>query len=565
MQQDFIQGLPRRMGAALAGALSRGAFNEGTKRKIIAVIENVQNEHDKLPVTAMDDEIMCSADMLTRIVYGYADKYKDGGLIVDGITLLCRRMGVSVPLGKDDAEKIKRACDRGWWFRALRKEHGRRFEHTAIQTGFVSYRAGIYISHESAIRQIKQNEANAKLLARTTLVNELGQEFPLDELAALGVANKAIRRGELMTRIRGFEEVAKDLGHSGMFWTITAPSKFHAVLAKSGHMNPTYEGATPREAQAYLCSVWARIRAAFKRAGIQPYGFRIAEPHHDGCPHWHMLLFVAQEHVQQMNAIIHEYALKEDGNEKGAQENRVKLVEIEAGKGTAAGYIIKYVCKNVDGNGVGDHKTLDGWTVTNDLLGNQEITPSQRVTLWSQWWGIRQFQQIGGVPVGIWREFRRIKAEAVLNAPSEIKAAWVAVQKTGEQLADWAAFCRALGGVTVGRRALVQLSRKEVEIVGRYATYIQDKPCGVYSVVNKNAVYESVRYQWTRVESAGGGAVDLPWTGVNNCTQSTKDDEPYDGENTKLIPDANDIETYLQHRKNSKAHYLAYLQQKWEH
>jgi hypothetical protein len=44
----------------------------------------------------------------------------------------------------------------------------------------------------------------------------------------------------------------------------------------------------------------------------------------------------------------------------------------------------------------------------------------------------------------------------------------------------------------------------------------------VYSVTNPHAVFESVRYRWTKVEK--GGAVDCsPWTRVNNCTQ---DDEP---------------------------------------
>ena len=380
--------------------------------------------------------------------------------------------------------------------------------------------AGAYISHESAARQAKRNAAVQKLLEKITLENELGQSYTMAEIADLGTANKTIRRHELMTRIRGFEEIASDLGHVGMFWTITCPSKFHSV----GGTNANYNGATPREAQAYLVRVWAAIRAKLDRDGIRTYGFRIAEPHTDGCPHWHMLLFVAPENQERMEKVIKAYALAEDGAELGAAKNRVKLVRIEAGKGTAAGYIVKYVCKNIDGEGVGDHKDRDGGVLVPDLFGDQEFTPSQKVTYWAQWHRIRQFQQIGGAPVGVWRELRRVKAEAIANAPDELRAAWEAVQKIESEdaaiakRADWAAYCRAQGGVFVGRGARVKIATKPVEVVGRYATKQEEKPCGVYLVTQAHAVYESVHYRWT-VKDGSGVAVAVPWTCVNNCTQ----------------------------------------------
>ena len=523
-----IHGLPWRWGAAVAAVFHRDDYSQDKHARKFDLIHEVQNELQLVPIGTPDAEIDAAiyqaGESAARECYRYCERYQLSSLIVDGIFLLCLRMGVPRPTGATEKEIIARAVDRGWWVRKLRTEHKRRFEHASIQLGMTWVKTDPYISRESAARQARYNAQNQKLLESITATNGI-DEYTLAQLAALGPANKAIRRGELMLRIRGCEEIANEMRHVAVFWTITCPSKFHSV----GGTNKNYNGATPRDAQAYLCKVWQRIRAAFKREGMQPYGFRIAEPHSDGCPHWHMLLFIEPEHEARMTAIINKHALAEDGEEKGAKENRVKLVRIEAGKGTAAGYIVKYVSKNIDGHGVGDHKAFeDGRTyvIATDMFGDAELTASERVTYWSQVWGIRQFQQIGGAPVGVWREMRRVKAETVAgpNTPADIRAAWDACQKIESddpmiaKRASFAGYIRAQGGPNVGRRATIRIATRPVTITGRYAVYEAEKPVGVYSVTQKKAVFESVRYTWT-IKEGGGVAVAVPWTCVNNCTQ----------------------------------------------
>lgn len=325
--------------------------------------------------------------------------------------------------GVSDAGAIARMCCPLWWRRKLRQHQARALEGKAIELGYVHRRGEIYASNATVERRAQQRARNAAGLEATEAINrDTGEIFNLAQLAAASVANPRIRRGELMTRIAGFEAIAKGMEHAAEFVTLTAPSKYHAKRTDEGGRvedNPRYSGATPREAQGYLARLWANIRAKLHRMGIAPYGFRIAEPHHDATPHWHMLLFVApwlspgRSAVSRLRAVIRRYALREDGREPGARAARVTFKAIDWARGSAAGYVAKYVSKNIDGG---------GYQVQGDIEGGPgDVFPGHRVEAWASTWGIRQFQQVGGPPVGVWRELRRLERGA--EYPPVIEAA----------------------------------------------------------------------------------------------------------------------------------------------
>lgn len=580
-------GIPTRMAKAMYGVFMRDG-QEKHQRKV-DLLDNLLCDDERIPLATDtgaptgEPAIWHAADAAARECYTALHTLTTENAIVEAIGAVCKRRGIAAPKGETLKEFLARATDKAWWRRHLRNEWKRRFESTSIHLGLTHVRTDPYVSREIAIMQAAQNAANQKLLENRTATNEHGKSYTVADLAALGMGNKAIRRGELMTRINGFEIVAQTLGHVAMFGTITCPGEFHSV----GGTNEKYNGASARDGQAHLVAVGARYRSALARAGIKVYGFRIAEPHTDGCPHWHTLFFMddklpgvaGRSAYARASALMRRYALgqgerrapkraevvrrlraqgrlldgkmthKEAGAladielhawrvaerarqnaAPGAKKNRCKIVRIDPMKGSAAGYIIKYVAKNIDGEGVGTHQVKEGGEthyIAPDLFENKEITPSQRVTYWSQVWGIRQFQQIGGAPVGVWRELRRVLAAAVQEAPAVIKAAHMAAQSIKSKdpavakQASYADYTMAQGGPTVGRRAAIKIASREVTINGRYVTYEAQKPVGVYAVAQPEAVYEGVHYRWT-ITGAGdraGVAFDLPRTGVNNCTR----------------------------------------------
>lgn len=487
---------------------------------------------------------------------------------------------------------LRRLCCERWWRAVLRKIHTRGVEATARVIGLVHKRAGCYVSNDTLQRRLGQRLRNDRALESVRAVNEHGQDFTLAELAARGPANRQIRRQELMVRIAGFELIAKQCGHEAYFVTVTCPSRMHAWRTKAGRSwdvveNKRHDGTQPDAAQAYLCQQWRRFNAAAARAGLQLYGFRIAEPNHDGTPHWHALLFfprVAKAggvHVAPVSGagglpdggvsrrlaggrerpayrvavrLLRRYFLWNDSAaERGARQHRVKVERIDWTRGSAAGYIAKYVSKNID-----------GYKVEKDLYGNDTMTSSQRVDAWASAWRIRQFQQIGGAPVGVWRELRRLHPEQEAAAPAIALALDAVNVAAGDKDANteavqrytaangWAAYLELQGGHRVPRRLLrLQVMRESSGEIGRYGDVMAPRAVGVVTLDVRRQVVpafgivpsftatrtvrveaESERATWLVVP---GGFVEQarerlrgalaqgealrPWSPVNNCTR----------------------------------------------
>ncbi|MCG7910156.1 MAG: replication endonuclease [Candidatus Thiodiazotropha taylori] len=323
---------------------------------------------------------------------------------------------------------IRRMCDDRWWRRRLKWAETRAIESAAIEIGLVHKKCEIYVSTENLLRRREQQQRNRNLMETLQVVNELGEAFNLQEVIDGSLSNPVLRRNELMARLAGYELYGKQHGYEALFLTLTCPSRFHARYGKSGDLNPQYDGSRPSDGQIYLNGVWSRARAAMARQGVDLFGIRIAEPHHDGTPHWHILAFVQSDQADALISIMTRYALQDSPDEPGAQLRRFKVDKIDPAKGTAIGYVAKYISKNVDGFGI-----------ESDESGLEAPKAAERVKAWSSAWGIRQFQLFGGPPVSVWRELRRLRDEV---ANPDIEAA----RKAADH-ADWEVFIEVMGGM----------------------------------------------------------------------------------------------------------------------
>ncbi|EEF23099.1 conserved hypothetical protein, partial [Ricinus communis] len=323
------------------------------------VVDKFLKEHapDNLPVRpdASDYEIVLKARKIANDV-----QLRVLGLETADSVIVCAQTcaayGVTMPRFAHAADNVARVKCELWWRRQLRRKHIRALEHSNIRLHYVHYKQDPYASKDAVKRRIAQNARNAATLESVVMENEDGQRFTLAQLAAKGIANKALRRGELMTRLRGCEDLADAAKFEGVMFTLTCPSRFHAVRQvgpKSAMRfipNKKYAGASPRDAQLYLRNVWKLIRAKLARLGVHYFGIRVAEPHHDATPHWHGLVF--SNDVQAFCRVMREYGLQDSPGEKGAAERRMKFEIIDRARGSAVGYVAKYIAKNIDGHAV---------------------------------------------------------------------------------------------------------------------------------------------------------------------------------------------------------------------
>lgn len=418
---------------------------------------------------------------------------------------------------------IMRMQTEKWWKGRLRRVAASWREHLQIALANVSKKHTPYASSMTVSEWREQKRRTREFLKGMELEDEEGNRISLIEKYDGSVANPAIRRCELMTRIRGFENICNEMGFIGEFYTLTAPARYHATI-KTGHRNRKWNGASPADTQRYLCSVWQKIRAKLHREEIRIFGIRVAEPHHDATPHWHMLMFMRPEQAERVREIMRDYAWQEDSSElttDKARKARFHAEAIDPEKGSATGYVAKYISKNIDGY------ALDG--ETDDESGKDLKETASAVSAWAARWHIRQFQFVGGAPVTVYRELRRMAdSETAHGLSVEFAAAHDAADA-----GDWAGYVNAQGGPFVRRDDLAvrtwyqasedvnEYGEETVRIKGVYATEVgDDTPILTrlmqWKIVPKRAVDLAFEFKDASASSRSS---------VNNCTGSLRSED----------------------------------------
>lgn len=521
----------------------------GATPKHFADLQGLSERYNRLPEYTDEDIELLSQDVAIFIRTEISDTDTDAAALDDyayGRQLYAAALRIAEHLNMppSGAEKFRRyrlkdedmvagilqMQDDRYWYRRLKRLAYRWREHLQIAFGDVGRTASTYCSKKQITEWETQRRRTREIMKNLEFVDEdSGDRISMADVFDSSVSNPALRRVELMTRIGGFKRIASAAGFECRFYTMTAPSKYHARL-HYGPRNQKWNYSNPNDTQHYLTTLWQQIRADLARDEIQVFGLRVAEPHHDGTPHWHMLLFVRPEQADDLTDTLRTYAIREDRDElntKAGIKPRFDVLDIDKEKGDAVAYIAKYISKNIDGYAMeGD---------VDDESGKPCQLTAKHATAWASLWGIRQFQFLGGAPVSVWRELRRMRDQ---DLAARFGTTFAELHQAADD-GDWETYVMLQGGPLVSRRDLaLRPYYEQQKQAGRYGTlnqvmkgiYLQHAP-GCDPIITHIKNWKLVKKQPTpdtAAELPGCSSFDLTvapataGTRVNNCTLSKK-------------------------------------------
>ncbi|EHF6858657.1 replication endonuclease [Salmonella enterica subsp. enterica serovar Panama] len=430
-----------------------------------------------------------------------------------------------------------------FWSRHFRTFTRRWREHLYIAVGDVRRQRSVACSPQWVQHWLSSRKYGREVMAETDIEDEeTGEVMSLLDVVSGSVSDAEKRRAEMMTRVKGMEDLsgmgraASEQNYTGLYFTWTAPSQYHAWLA-TGRRNRKWNGASPRETQQYFTRLFKNFSTALSRKGIHPFGIRISESCHDGTPHWHGLLFVREDQEAAFRDLFGEYANTENltlaGNHRSRAVSQLMIRRMEEKKGGAVTYITKNIGKNIEGCAPGG---------TDPETGRPYTEVARNTTAWASLWGIKQFQFIGGPPVSVWRELRRLsdqkKADSVAPVFGDLHRA--------ADGGDWAEYTRLQGGLLTTRKNLTMRAwykpGEEPDECGQYTAIIK----GVYLQGSNKAPVATRTRKWkvrTLRQNTKAGSLRInrkpaltPWTCVNNCIMGRKQPEDHPPDPYLKIP-----------------------------
>ncbi|HHS9960687.1 TPA: replication endonuclease [Klebsiella quasipneumoniae subsp. similipneumoniae] len=408
-----------------------------------------------------------------------------------------------------------------WWYRKLWQMRCEWREEQLRAVCLVNKKASPYVSYEVVIHKREQRRKSVEFFQSHELVNADGDTLDMEDVVNASSSNPAHRRNEMMACVKGLELIAEMRGDCAVFYTITCPSRFHATL-NNGRPNPKWTSETVRQSSDYLVDTFAAFRKAMHKAGLRWYGVRVAEPHHDGTVHWHLLCFMRKKDRRTLTTLLRKFAIREDRVELGNNTGpRFKSELINPRKGTPTSYIAKYISKNIDGRGLAKEISKE--------TGKSLRDTAEHVSAWASLHRVQQFRFFGIPGRQAYRELRLLAGQAARQQ---------ADKKAGAQVLDnprldavlaaadagcFATYIMKQGGVLVPRKH--HLVRTAYELNDEPSAYGDHgiRIYGIWSpIVEGRICTHAMKWKMVRKvvgvqEAAADQGASAPWTRGNNC------------------------------------------------
>ncbi|EPJ0882426.1 replication endonuclease [Citrobacter freundii] len=408
-----------------------------------------------------------------------------------------------------------------WWYRKLWQMRCEWREEQLRAVCLVNKKASPYVSYEAVIHKREQRRKSLEFFRSHELVNEDGDTLDMEDVVNASNSNPAHRRNEMMACVKGLELIAEMRGDCAAFYTITCPSRFHATL-NNGRPNPKWTSATVRQSSDYLVDTFAAFRKAMHKAGLRWYGVRVAEPHHDGTVHWHLLCFMRKNDRRSITALLRKFAIREDREELGTNTGpRFKSELINPRKGTPTSYIAKYISKNIDGRGLAKEISKE--------TGRSLRDSAEHVCAWASLHRVQQFRFFGIPGRQAYRELRllagqaaRVQGERKAGAPVLDNPRLDAVLAAADA-GCFATYIMKQGGVLVPRKH--HLVRTAYELNDEPSAYGDHgiRIYGIWSPIIEGKIcthamkWKKVRKAVDVQEATADQGACAPWTRGNNC------------------------------------------------
>lgn len=179
-------------------------------------------------------------------------------------------------------------------------------------------------------------------LNSTFIYDKISSNYiPLSNITISANHNSNRYYSEIQNRINTLVHSAETKNLTPVFMTITLPSEYHKmkVCKKTKKLikNPLYNNTSPRESVKELTRMFSKLRhdrSLKELTKDERIYYRVNEPHKDGTPHTHILLYIPKEKVERVVKAFNRLFFQ-------------KSNKIETNIRNASAYIMKYINKTL--------------------------------------------------------------------------------------------------------------------------------------------------------------------------------------------------------------------------